>query len=112
MRVPLIARNLLSSIDLLAATTTLFATRCIAGIEPVTERLRGYADATLAAATALNPAVGYDRAAVLVREAQQSGRSLRDVALDAGIDPVTVDAALDPLRLARGGVIEPTDPGE
>ncbi|MFN3219180.1 MAG: class II fumarate hydratase [Acidimicrobiales bacterium] len=109
VRVPLIARNLLSSIDLLASASTLFADRCIAGIEPVVERLRGYADATLAAATALNPAVGYDRTTELVHEAQASGRSLREVALEAGIDPDTVDAALDPLRLARGGVIEATD---
>jgi fumarate hydratase, class II len=109
VRVPLIARNLLSSIDLLAATATLFADRCVAGIEPVTERLRSYADATLAAATALNPVVGYDRTTELVREAQRSGRPLREVALEAGIDPDTVDAALDPLRLARGGVIEASE---
>jgi fumarate hydratase class II len=111
VRVPLIARNLLSSIDLLASASSLFATRCVAGIEPVVERLRGYADATLAAATALNPAVGYDRTTELVHEAQRSGRSLREVALEAGIDPDTVDAALDPLRLARGGVVEAPDPG-
>jgi fumarate hydratase class II len=111
VRVPLIARNLLSSIDLLASASSLFATRCVAGIEPVVERLRGYADATLAAATALNPAVGYDGTTELVHEAQRSGRSLREVALEAGIDPDTVDAALDPLRLARGGVVEAPDPG-
>ena len=84
----------------------MFTDRCVAGIEPVTDQLRTYADATLAAATALNPAVGYDRTTELVREAQRSGRPLRQVALDAGIDPDTVDAALDPLRLTRGGSID------
>ena len=101
--VPLIARNLLDQIKLLSAASRLFAEKCVDGIEANREQAERYAELTLSAATALTPSLGYDLVASLVREAAVSGRALRSVAIDRGIDAALVDAALDPLRLARGG---------
>ena len=99
--VPMIARNLLGSIGLLAAASRLFAEKCVDGIEPNEETLERYAELTLSAATALNPHIGYDRASEIVKEAASSGRSLREVAREAGIDEETLEAALDYRRMAR-----------
>ena len=99
--VPLLARNLLESIRLLASASRLFAERCIAGIEANRENLERYAELTLSAATALNPYVGYDKASEIVKEAVASGRSLREVAREAGVDDETLDKALDYRAMAR-----------
>jgi fumarate hydratase, class II len=99
--VPMIARNLLGSIGLLAAAARLFAEKCIEGIEPNRETLERYAELTLSAATALNPYIGYDKATEIVKEAASSGRSLREVARDAGVDEETLDKALDYRAMAR-----------
>ena len=93
--VPLIARNVLDSIRLLAAASRLFAEKCIEGIEANRETLERYAELTLSAATALNPYIGYDKATEIVKEAAASGRSLREVAREAGVDEETLDKALD-----------------
>ena len=82
--VPLMARNLLDSIDLLASASRLLAERCVDGIEANREQCERYAELTLSAATALNPFIGYDRAGEIVKKAAASGRSLREVALEAG----------------------------
>ena len=99
--IPMMARNLLGSIALLAAASRLFAEKCVDGIEPNRETLERYAELTLSAATALNPYIGYDRACEIVNEAAASGRSLREVARDAGIDEETLEAALDYRKMAR-----------
>jgi fumarate hydratase class II len=99
--VPMMARNLLGSISLLAAASRLFAEKCVDGIEPNLETLERYAELTLSAATALNPHIGYDRASEIVKEAAASGRSLREVAREAGVDEETLDKALDFRGMAR-----------
>src|SRR5206468_1644881 len=78
--VPLLARNLLQSIKLLAAASRLLDEKCVAGIEANRERCESYAELTLSAATALNPYIGYDKASEIVKESAASGRSLREVA--------------------------------
>jgi fumarate hydratase class II len=93
--VPLIARNLLDSIRLLAAGARLLAEKCVDGIEANREQAERYAELTLSAATALNPYIGYDKATEIVKEAAASGRPLRDVAREAGVDEETLDKALD-----------------
>jgi fumarate hydratase, class II len=93
--VPLIARNVLDSIRLLAAASRLFAEKCVEGIEANRENLERYAELTLSAATALNPYIGYDKATEIVKEAAASGRSLREVAREAGVDEQVLDEALD-----------------
>jgi fumarate hydratase class II len=99
--VPLIARNLLQSIALLASSARLLAERCVDGIEANREQLERYAELTLAAATALNPHIGYDRASEIVKAAAESGRSLREVAREAGVEESVLDEALDYRGMAK-----------
>ena len=99
--VPLLARNLLDSVKLLASAGRLFAERCIDGIEANREACERYAELTLSAATALNPYIGYDKATEIVKEAASSGRPLREVAREAGVDEQTLDEALDYRRMAK-----------
>jgi fumarate hydratase class II len=95
------ARNVLQSIRLLASGSRLLAERCVDGIEANREQCERYAELTLSAATALNPFIGYDRATEIVKEAASSGRSLREVAREAGVDEETLDAALDYRAMAK-----------
>ena len=99
--VPLLARNLLDSIRLLAAAARLLAEKCVDGIAANREQAERYAELTLSAATALNPYIGYDKVAEIVKEAASSGRSLREVALDAGVDDDTLDKVLDYRAMAK-----------
>ena len=99
--VPLLARNLFDSIKLLASASRLFAEKCIVGIEANRETCERYAELTLSAATALNPYIGYDKGAEIVKEAAASGRSLREVAREAGVDEATLDEALDYRKMAK-----------
>jgi fumarate hydratase class II len=99
--VPVLARNLLESIRLLAAASRLLAEKCVDGIEANREQAERYAELTLSAATALNPYIGYDRAAEIVKTAASTGRSLREVAREAGVDEETLDKALDYRAMAK-----------
>jgi fumarate hydratase, class II len=99
--VPLIARNLLQSVELLASASRLLAEKCVDGIEANREQLERYAELTLSAATALNGYIGYDKATEIVKTAAATGRPLREVALEAGVDEVTLDEALDYRKMAR-----------
>ena len=101
VRVPLIARNLLDSIELLTSACRLLNERCVAGIEANEETTGRHAEATLATAAALNPHIGYDRATEIVRAAAASGRPLREVAREMGVDESILDEALDHRRMAR-----------
>ena len=99
--IPLMARNLLQSVKLLASASRLFAEKCIDGIEANRERCESYAELTLSAATALNPYIGYDKAAEIVKTASSSGRPLREVALEAGVAESVLDEALDYHAMAK-----------
>jgi fumarate hydratase class II len=99
--VPLMARNLLQSIKLLASAARLLDEKCVAGIEANREQCERYAELTLSAATALNPYIGYDKATEIVKEAAASGRSLREVARGAGVSEDVLDEALDYRKMAR-----------
>jgi fumarate hydratase class II len=100
--VPLMAKTLLESIGILSSACTLLAEKTVDGIEADVERCERYGEATLAMATALNPFIGYDRATAIVRDAVASGRSLREVAREHGVDEETLDRALDLRAMARG----------
>ena len=102
VRVPLIARNLLQSIHLLTSASTLLATKCVDGIRPNLAGLEASAEGTLATATALNPHIGYDRAAEIVKDATATGRTLREVAREHGVDEETLNRALDLRKIASG----------
>jgi fumarate hydratase class II len=102
---PLMARNLLESIELLANVSVLFADRCIDGITADEERCRANAEASPAIATSLNPYLGYERTAALIKESLASGTPIRDLVTATGeLTPDEVDRALDALALTRGGI--------
>jgi fumarate hydratase class II len=104
VRVPLIARNLLESIRLLSTTARAFAEKCVNGIQANQEGTHRSAESTLAAATALNPYIGYDKATEIVKEAASSGRLLREVAYEKGVDEETYNQAMDLRKMAQGNL--------
>jgi fumarate hydratase class II len=102
VRVPMIARNLFESMRILTAASRMLAQKCVDGLEANEETLRRHAESTPAIATALNPYIGYDRATEIVQEAVASRRTIREVALEKGVDEETLDKALDLRAMARG----------
>jgi fumarate hydratase class II len=97
--IPLIARNLLESIELLARASALFSERCVEGLEVDRARAEGYVERSLALATGLVDELGYDRAAELAHEAHRRGASIREVARElSGLSESELDAALGPRR--------------
>jgi fumarate hydratase class II len=101
VRVPLIARNLLDSVKLLAASARLLDGKCVSGIEPNEEMLDRHAESTLQTATGLTPHIGYDSTTEIVKEAAATGRTVREVARERGVDEAVLDEVLDHRRLAR-----------
>ena len=108
VRVPLIGRNLLQSIGLLSNASLLLAEKCVDGIAANEEALSRHAESTPAIATALNPYIGYDKGTEIVKEAVASKRTIREVALEKGVDEETLDKALDLHAMARGSKPAPT----
>ncbi|MET0512336.1 MAG: class II fumarate hydratase [Thermoleophilaceae bacterium] len=102
VRVPVIARNLFESIRILTAACNMLAEKCVDGIKANVETLRRNAESTPAIATALNPHIGYDRGTEIVKEAMTSERTIREVALEKGVDEKTLDKALDLRAMSRG----------
>jgi fumarate hydratase, class II len=102
VRVPMMARNVFESIRILSAASRLLAERCVDGLEANEETLRRHAESTPAIATALNPYIGYDRGTEIVQEAVASRRTIREVALEKGVDEETLDKALDLRAMTRG----------
>jgi fumarate hydratase, class II len=97
VRVPLIARNLLESIELLTAKSNVFAEKCVEGI-----RANEEGAARSAELTALNPVIGYDKGTEIVKAAAESGRPLREVAIEHGVDEKIFDETIDLRRIAAG----------
>ena len=102
VRIPLIARNLLDQIKLLTSAAALLREKCVDGIEANEEGLRHHAESTPAIATALNPYIGYDLGTEIVQEAVKSSRTIREVAIEKGVDEETLDKALDLHAMAMG----------
>ncbi len=93
---PLIAHNLLSSIELMSNTVRVFRVRCIQGIEADTERCRALAERSVGLVTALNPYLGYLQCAEVAREAQRTGQSLKEIIRERGyLDEETLTKVLD-----------------
>ncbi len=82
---PVMAYNLLQSISLLASAVDVFAEKCVAGITANEETCSGYIEKSLALVTGLVPKIGYDKAAAIAKKAYESGRTVREVALDENI---------------------------
>ena len=104
---PVIARNLLESVRLLAAAALALADKCVAGITANAERLRRNAESSPAIVTALNPYIGYEAAAQVAHEALATGRTIREVVHDRGhvasgkLTEEQLDRALDVLAMTR-----------
>jgi fumarate hydratase class II len=97
---PVIAYDLLESIELLAAASRNFAGRCISGLEANEAHLRDTIEQSLALATALTPEIGYERAASLAKAAYESGRTIREVAEEqSGIEQRKLAELLDPIKM-------------
>jgi fumarate hydratase class II len=102
---PMMARNLLESVRLLANVSRVFAERCVAGIKANVERCRDYAESSPSVGTSLNPYLGYEGAAAVIKESMRSGRSIREIVLEQGLlDEEHLDQALDVLALTKGGL--------
>ena len=102
---PLIARNLLESVRLLAGAARLLADKAIAGLEADEETCRGYVEISPAMATALSPLVGYDRAAEIAKRAFRERRPVREVAREmTDLTPEQIERALDPRRQTGPGL--------
>jgi fumarate hydratase class II len=98
---PLIAHNLLQSIELLANAAELFTRRCVAGIQADKELCASKVEQSLAMCTALAPEIGYERAAKIAKAAYESGRTVREVAQEmSGLDEATLERFLDPRKQA------------
>jgi fumarate hydratase class II len=106
VRIPLIARNLLQSIHLLSTASVAFAEKCVDGIEANREGCKRSAEATLAVATALNEHIGYDLGTTIVQKASKSGRPLRDVALEEGVEAGLYDRIIDLRKIAAGSAAQ------
>jgi fumarate hydratase, class II len=100
--IPLMARNLMQSINLLTSASGLLADKCIGGLRANEEMCARHAENTLVTVTALNPYIGYDRAGEIAKEAAASGRPLREVAREHGVDEATLSEALDLRKIAAG----------
>jgi fumarate hydratase class II len=102
---PVIAHNILESIELLAHAADTFAERCVDGIEANEARARELVERNAIIVTALNPHIGYDNGAKIAKEAVASGRSVRDLVLEAGLmSEADLDEALDIKGMTEGGL--------
>jgi fumarate hydratase class II len=99
---PVMAYNLLQSIELLSTASRVFADRCVAGIEANRKRCEELVEQSLAMCTSLAPIIGYDAAADVAKEALKTGKTVRQVAIDRKLlDPAALDKALDARRMTE-----------
>jgi fumarate hydratase, class II len=102
---PVIARNLLESVRLLASVSVALADKCVAGIDANVEVCRAYAESSPSIGTSLNPYIGYEKAAEVIKESTKTGRSIRELVLERGwMTDAELDKALDVLALTKGGI--------
>ena len=101
---PVMAYNLLQSIELLATASQNFAAKCIEGIQANEARCKSLIEESLAMCTALAPAIGYEAAAKLAKDAYRTGKTVREVARDQKVLPEKRLAdLLDPWRMTEPG---------
>ena len=102
---PLIARNLLESIQLLSGACRALADKTIAGAVANEETCRGYVEISPSMATALNPLIGYDQAAEIAKQSFKTGRPVRALAREmTSLTPEEIERALDPRRQTEPGL--------
>jgi len=101
---PVMAHNLLQSIELLATASDVFARRCVAGLEVDREKCLSNLELSLSNCTVLAPVIGYDKAAKIAKVAFETNRTVRQVALEiSGLDKARLDELLDPAKQTAPG---------
>jgi fumarate hydratase class II len=102
---PVIALNLLQSIELLASVSYALADAAIKGFKVNKERLDEALERNPILVTALNPVIGYEKGAAIAKQAYKEGRAIRDVAAEqTQLKPEQLGELLDPLELTKGGI--------
>jgi fumarate hydratase, class II len=103
---PVMGRNLLESVRIIAAASRVFKQKCVVGIEADVDRCRTYALSSPSIVTALNPYIGYEAAAKVVKTSIAENKDLRTVVLEMGLmSEDDVDRVLDVLAMTRGGIV-------
>jgi len=104
--VPVMAQNLLESIALLTSACTVFADKCVAGIEANADRLKEYAESSPSIGTALTPYIGYEAAAEVIKESTRTGKSIRQIVRARKLmTDAELDRALDVEAMTKGGIV-------
>lgn len=104
---PMMARNLLESGTLLANASAVFASRMIDGIEANEEVCREYAESSPSIGTSLNPYIGYELAAEVIKESTRTGASIRSIVLERELmTDEELDRALDVISMTKGGIVK------
>jgi fumarate hydratase class II len=104
---PMMARCLLESMRLLTNVSRVFADKCIAGIEANVERCQAYAESSPSIGTSLNPYIGYETVAEVIKESIKTGKSIREIVVGRGLmTDEEVSGALDVLAMTKGGIVK------
>jgi fumarate hydratase class II len=104
---PVIAHNLLQSMTILGNAARLLADKAVAGFTVNRDRVTGPLDRNPVLATALNPVIGYDKAAEIAKKASAEGRPVKEIAAEmTNLSKKELDRLLDPKRLTEGGIVE------
>ncbi|MFP5310514.1 MAG: class II fumarate hydratase [Actinomycetes bacterium] len=102
--IPLMARNVIESLQLIGRVSEVFVDKCLDGIED-TGMGPKLVERSLMQVTALVPEIGYERSAALAKKAHKEGRTLREVAVEDGVDEALLDRVLDYRAMAEGGIL-------
>ena len=101
---PVLAHDILESVRLLAAASTVFADRCVAGIVANQARCEELIEYSMSMVTSLAPIIGYDRAAQIAKESAKTGRTVRELCIEQKVlPPAELAAALDPVEMTKPG---------
>lgn len=102
---PILAYNLIQSIEILANSCKNFAEKCVKGIKANVKRCKDYAESSLALITVISPIIGYDKAASIAKKALRERKSIKQVLIEEGFSEKEVKKIVDVKRLARGGLV-------
>ncbi len=108
MGMPLIAYDLLQSIQILGNASKNLATKCINGIKANIEKCRYYAEVSPSLVTAITPLIGYDKAATIAKRIIKEKKTIREILIEEGFSEKEVDEMLDLKKLTKGGIIRKT----
>jgi fumarate hydratase class II len=102
--IPVMARNVVESLELIGRVSEVFVDKCLAGTTATDEGPR-LVERSLMQVTALVPEIGYERSAALAKKAHKEDKTLREVALEDGVEPDLLDRVLDYKRMTEGGIL-------